>query len=130
MPKPIEDEIYSRVQAFAAEIVALVQGSVVNLVSAALGEAGGLGTTRGSRAPVRSTSGGRPKGAKRDPKELKALVEKLAGYIKKNPGQRIEQIGAALGKPTKDLALPVKKLIGAKRISTKGERRATKYFPR
>ena len=72
----------------------------------------------------------RPKGAKRDPRVLEALTEKLGAFIKKNPGQRIEEIGKALGTRTKDLVLPVKKLIAAKKVSTKGEKRATKYFPR
>ena len=31
---------------------------------------------------------------------------------------------------TKDLTLPAKKLLGSNKISTKGERRATRYFPR
>jgi predicted transcriptional regulator len=61
---------------------------------------------------------------------LEALTEKLGAFIKKNPGQRIEQIGKALGTPTKELALPVKKLLAAKRIATRGQKRSTKYFPR
>ena len=74
------------------------------------------------------SSGRRAKGAKRDPRLLQALTDKLGDYIKKNPGLRIEQIGKALGTPTKDLALPVKKLVAAKKISTKGQKRATTYF--
>ena len=41
----------------------------------------------------------------------------------------MEAIGKALGTPTKELNLPVKKLLSAKRIRTKGEKRATEYFP-
>ena len=39
-----------------------------------------------------------------------------------------EAIGKALATPTKDLTLPVKKLVAEKKIVAKGERRATKYF--
>lgn len=41
----------------------------------------------------------------------------------------MEQIAKTLGTTTKELALPAKKLIAEKKIKTKGERRATKYFP-
>lgn len=92
----------------------------------------GGGTPKGQPGPKpkSATSPRARKGAKRDPGELEALTEKLAAYIKKNPGQRIEHIGKAIGASTKDLALPVKKLLAAKRVSTKGQRRATAYFPR
>ncbi|HEX6275298.1 MAG TPA: hypothetical protein VFZ53_19795 [Polyangiaceae bacterium] len=60
---------------------------------------------------------------------LAALTDKLEGFIKKNPGKRIEEIGQALGTPTKELVLPVRKLVAAKKVSTKGKKRATKYFP-
>lgn len=69
-------------------------------------------------------------GAKRDPAELAALTDALGDYISKHPGMRIEEIGAALQLPTKDLVLPVQKLLAAKRIKRTGTRRATKYFPR
>ncbi len=66
---------------------------------------------------------------KRDPQELATLIERLAGYIKANPGQRIEQINRALGVPTKELTLPVRKLLRTKRIKAQGQKRATSYVP-
>jgi hypothetical protein len=83
-----------------------------------------------ARAGKAARGGRRAKGQKRDPRELEALVQKLAAFIKSKPGQRIEQIGAALQVPTKELALPAKKLLAAKKIRTRGNRRATKYFPK
>jgi hypothetical protein len=71
----------------------------------------------------------RPFGAKRPPGELNKLTERLGEYIKSHPGLRIEPIGAALGTPTKDLTLPVKKLLAAKKIRSEGHKRATEYFP-
>jgi len=56
------------------------------------------------------------------------LIKKLHGYIAKNPGQRIEQIAASLDISTKELNLPAKKLISEKKLSTKGQKRATTYF--
>ena len=72
----------------------------------------------------------RRKGQKRDPATLRQTVEDLAKEIGRLPGKRIEQIAAQMGEPTRDLALPVKKLIAAKRIKTTGHKRATRYFPR
>ena len=80
--------------------------------------------------PPRGTAKKRGGGAKRSPQEVEALTKSLLAAIKRNPGQRIEQIGKEIGTVTKDLALPVKKLIGEKLIATKGQRRATAYFPR
>jgi hypothetical protein len=126
---PVETTIRARVETFASELIALIRSSAVEVVEEALGgkaTRGGGGRGRARSAP--RASGRRPKGAKRDPKLLESLTEKLGAFIKKNPGLRIEQIGKALGAATKDLALPVKKLIAAKRVSTKGQRRATTYY--
>lgn len=132
MPSSVESDIRSRVEAFVEELTAMIRASALDLVNEALGEGGSRPgrRTAGRRAAAPAPSGRRAKGAKRDPKLLAALTDKLGDYIKKNPGNRIEQIGKALGTPTKDLALPVKKLLAAKKIATKGQKRATTYFGR
>ncbi len=71
----------------------------------------------------------RARGEKRPPTELAKLVERLSDYVKAHPGQRMETISKALGAATRDLNLPVKKLLAAKTIRTVGEKRATEYFP-
>jgi hypothetical protein len=70
----------------------------------------------------------RASGEKRPPAELAKLTEKLGEYIKAHPGLRIEPIGKALSTPTKDLSLPIKKLLAAKKIRSEGQKRATEYF--
>jgi len=70
----------------------------------------------------------RGKGAKRTPEELEALIKSVLAHVKKNPGQRVEQIAAALGTSTKELALPIIKL--GKALKTQGQRRGTKYTAR
>jgi len=70
------------------------------------------------------------KGVKRDPKVLDALVETLHKHITKHAGQTIEMISAALDKPSKELTLPMKKLIKAGRVGFEGQKRGTKYFPK
>lgn len=86
----------------------------------------------GARKPGRAAAPARPKarakGAKRTPDELEALTKNVLAHIKRNPGQRVEQIAAALGTSTKELALPIIKL--GKALKTQGQRRGTKYSAR
>jgi hypothetical protein len=128
MSIPTDPEILSRVAAFADAIVSAVRASTLDIIQEALGVDGRA--RRGRR--VASSRGGaeRRRGAKRDPRDIAALTERLGDFISKNPGKRIEEIGSALGTSTKELVLPVKKLLLAKTISTKGEKRATRYFGR
>ena len=79
--------------------------------------------SRKPAAPKRSS------GEKRPPAELAKLTEKLGEYIKAHPGLRMEAIGKALGSPTRELNLPVKKLLAGKKIRSEGHKRATQYFP-
>jgi len=52
------------------------------------------------------------------------------GYIKRNSGQTMESIARALNMTTKELVLPARKLLLEKKIVAKGQKRATRYFPR
>lgn len=51
----------------------------------------------------------------------------LLQYVRKNPGQRGEQISAALGTTSTDMRPVMKDLIEAGEVKSKGERRATTY---
>ncbi len=83
----------------------------------------------GKRTAARPTNG-RAKGEKRDPRVLARTVTALHQAIQAAPGSGIEYLGKQMGTPTKDLTLPVKKLLAAKRIRTVGHKRATRYFPK
>ncbi|MDF3071647.1 MAG: hypothetical protein K0R38_7248 [Polyangiaceae bacterium] len=126
----IDAALRDAVEGFVLQLKELFQRSALETVQDAFG-AGGTSKGRGGRA-ARSAAPARGrasrKGAKRSPEALEELVQRLHAYIKKNPGERIEQIGAALGAGTKELALPAKKLIADKKLSTKGQKRATTYF--
>jgi hypothetical protein len=94
MPSSIESEILARSQTLVAELTALIRESALEMVRDAL-DSQQMPARRGRRVAAPSarasagTAGRRPKGAKRDPKELEALTETLAAFIKKTPGQRI-----------------------------------------
>jgi HPt (histidine-containing phosphotransfer) domain-containing protein len=129
----ISDTIRSALEAFVDDISNLIQQAALESVEAALAGASAIPGRRGrgARAAAPSfaaLSQSRKKGAKRTPEELEQLIKKLHGYIAKNPGQRIEQIAQSLDISTKELNLPAKKLISEKKLSTKGQKRATTYF--
>jgi hypothetical protein len=123
-----------KIQSIIENFVSELSAALVEASHSAIADA--LGAGKGVRASV--VSGGRAlkapkavkrgKGAKRSPEELTTLTQSLLTFVKRNPGQRIEQIGAAIGSSTKDLALPAKKLIAEKKLGTKGQKRATTYF--
>jgi len=131
----ISDTIRAALDAFVNDLSSLIQEAALESVEQALAEASTIpGRGRGARAgrvaapSFVSLSQNRKKGAKRTPEELEQLIKKLHGYIAKNPGQRIEQIAQGLDISTKELNLPAKKLISEKKLSTKGQKRATTYF--
>lgn len=72
----------------------------------------------------------RKAGEKRTPAQLNAITDQVFNYIKSNGGQGVEQIAKALATSTKELTLPIRKLLAEKKIGSKGQKRATRYFPR
>ncbi len=128
----ITDTVRAALDAFVDDISSLIQQAALESVEAALAGASSIpgrrGGARAASPAFTTSSAGRKKGAKRTPEELEQLIKKLHGYITKNPGQRIEQIASSLDISTKELNLPAKKLISDKKLSTKGQKRATTYF--
>jgi len=129
----INETIRAALDAFVNDLSSLIQEAALESVEDALAGASAIPGRRGRGARAAapsfvSLSQNRKKGAKRTPEELEQLIKKLHGYIAKNPGQRIEQIAQGLDISTKELNLPAKKLISEKKLSTKGQKRATTYF--
>ena len=105
---------------FVAQITELAKRAAINTLESALGGGkGGLALSVGR---------GRRKGAKRTSADLDQLGDDFHAYVLKNPGMRIEQINKQLGTTTKDLALPIRKLVSTGVVSTKGKKRSTTYF--
>jgi hypothetical protein len=124
----------SAVEGFVTQITELARRAAIDTLESAFGGRAGRGG--GARAAVPAAAGvesvGRPRGgrgAKRTADDLEALSSKFASFVKAHPGLRIEQINKELGTTTKDLALPIRKLISERMISTKGNKRSTAYFP-
>ena len=94
-----------------------------NVTSAASQDSGGS-----SASASRSRNASR--GGKRTSDELEQLSTQFLDFVKKNPGLRIEQINKGLGTTTKDLALPIRKLVSEGTVKVKGAKRATTYTMR
>ena len=130
----LRSSIQSLLESFTAQLEALVNQAAVDRVMTALGgdapAAAGKrrGRPKGSgRKPGRPA--GRPaRGGKRSSDEVDAMAERLVAYVKSNPGQGLEGIARGLGTSTKELKLPVIKLLASRQIKKTGQKRGTKYF--
>lgn len=129
-----ENEMNRTVQGFVAKVSELARRAALETLESAFGERPARSPARASAAsaPVAtaSPSVGRPrggKGAKRTQADIDALAERVVSFVKSNPGLRIEQINKELGTTTKDLALPIRKLVGENYLSSKGQKRSTTY---
>lgn len=132
----VQRDLAACVEDFVADIAQLARKTAMDTLAVALqgGRAGAPGgttlrATAGVGAAPQRRAPRRAKGAKRDPGELAKVVEVVHAYVKANAGQRIEQIKAALGYKTSELALPVRKLIASRAIRSEGKKRSMKYFP-
>jgi len=131
-----QTEMNRTVQEFVAQISELARRAAIDTLESAFGGGGARSTAAAgaiTRAPATPPSrAGRPpggRGAKRTQEDLDALSNQLASFVKANPGLRIEQINKELGTSTKDLALPIRKLLADSVITSKGQKRSTAYFP-
>jgi hypothetical protein len=121
-----------QIQAALDALVTAIRAELREEFLSALGGAAPAAKRGGRRAARGATTApaqrARAKGAKRSSEELEALTKNVLTYVKRNPGQRVEQIAAGLGTTTKELALPIIKL--GKALKTQGQRRGTKYSAR
>lgn len=138
----IHDQISSRIKAFAAELEELVKRAAIDAVTQSLGSGGSSAPSPAARSAPRAVAASAPaaakapaparrasKGGKRPPEELAAMVTKAGDWIKSNPGHGVEDMAKAMSVQTKELALPIAKLLKSKTIKKRGQKRATKYYP-
>jgi hypothetical protein len=146
----VETEIKSHVDSFVSQLSGLVRKAALEAVADALREGSPVAAVaaaprkagRAKAAPVpvaepkkagrpaRAAKPTRKKGEKRSKEELAAMTQRVLDHIKSASGQGVEQIAKDLGTTTKELTLPIRKLLVEKKITSKGEKRATKYFSR
>lgn len=122
----IQQAINERIDAFVADITELAKKAALETLETGL--SGGAPRASSAKGLV-GTTRGRRKGGKRSPDEIKEAAHQLLDYIRENPGQRMEAIAKAMGSTTKDLTLPIKKLLQQNMVRVEGQKRATSYYP-
>jgi hypothetical protein len=126
-----QTEMNRVVQGFVGQITELARRAAIDTLESAFGQRTGRSAPAAAALVASFGRVGRPRGgrgAKRSSADLDALSQRFASFVKANPGLRIEQINKELGTTTKDLALPIRKLISEGVISAKGQKRSTTYF--
>lgn len=127
----LETEIRTCINAFVEELSKLVKQAAIESVQEALGGSSaparrGPGRPRKAAAVISRPSSKRRKRRSSDAVDTVAI--RILEQVKANPGQGVGEIGSALRLTSKELRLPILKLLGDKKLKTKGQRRGTKYF--
>lgn len=124
----VQTQINRLVATFVEQVTTLARQAAMDMIAGA--RAGGRGRKGGAPVLLAGVPGrGRGKGVKRTSSDLARVGDKLLAFVQTNPGLRIEQINKALGTSTRDLQLPVRKLIASGELKAKGHKRSTQYFP-
>jgi hypothetical protein len=124
----LDRAIRQRVEDFVQEMTELVRQAALESVSVALGTGPTSGSARSRGAKSSSAGFATKQGGKRTANELEQQGSALVSLIRQTPGIRADQLAKALNVMTRDLALPIKKLLASKAITKKGQKRATAYF--
>jgi hypothetical protein len=129
--KDVERRIRAKIEAFVAELTELVAEAALQSVAEALR---GLGKPSSRKPAPRALSQKTPRGrasgtAKRSRGEIDETAGTVLAIVEGNPGLGVIAIARELGTTTKDLVLPIKRLMSAGAITSKGQKRATKYYP-
>jgi hypothetical protein len=137
MANNIHQQVEARVQAFVREVSELVRSAALEAVSDALGSSSGASGGKRRGRPVGSKNkaaahagASRGKRGKRTSAQVDAMATRIFDYVKKNPGANVEGMAKTFSLKSKDLTLPIGKLMAAKKLKTSGQRRGTKYHVR
>jgi hypothetical protein len=139
--KNTNEQIRARIDAFLDDIKGLVNHAALSAVQDVLSGRTPAKRRRRSAPRVARRGPGRPRSAaaaKRAPRSggrirrSSEVVEKMADllhhYVKAHPGEGIEQISKGLDIASKELKLPVVKLLALRKLRTEGQKRGTRYF--
>ncbi len=129
----VENEIRARVDSFVNELSALVRQAALDSIRAAIAGGSLAQPARRSVARATKTASAAPavpgRRGRRPSAESEHAAQALLAHVQSSPGQRLEEIGAALKMPTQVLKGPAGRLLRAGALRTEGQRRGTRYFP-
>ncbi len=146
MPTPIHAHLHQLAATFADSVLAAIRSSSLDELLAESGSDGAPrrgAATHGFRKQAR-TSAAAPAVAKRmpapkssgrlprrSPQEIAELVDRVVALVKRHKdGLRAEQIRVELGLQAKEMPRVLKEGVAAKKLTSKGQKRATTYFAR
>ncbi|MDA1264554.1 MAG: hypothetical protein O2816_05670 [Planctomycetota bacterium] len=129
----VDAEIRACVDSFVNDLTNIVRRSsleqVLEAVSSAMGSP--VRTKRGPGRP-RKTGAAPSKPGKRlrrSSAKVDQMTENALAHITANAGCSVGELGSALGASTKDLRLPLQKLLADGKVRTVGQKRGTRYHP-
>ena len=124
----LETEIRSRVESFVEELTVLVRQSAVDAAVNALRGSGGS-VVKAGRGGLKASGSkvGKGKGNRRSPGQIKRTLSKVLAHVKAHEGARAEDVRKALKLTPTQTGDALTRLLKAKSIKSKGERRATVY---
>jgi hypothetical protein len=121
--KDVERRIRAKIEVFVAELTELVAEAALQSVAEALR---GLGKPSSRKPAPRALSQKTPRGrASGTAKRSRGEIDETAGTV-----LAIDEGNPGLGViATKDLVLPIKRLMSAGAITSKWQKRSTKFYP-
>lgn len=129
----LENEIRARVDSFVGELSALVRQAALDSIRAAIAGGSAAQPARRPAARAANAASAAPsvpgRRGRRPSAQSEQAAQTLLAHVQANPGQRLEEIGAALKLPTQILKGPAGRLLRAGALRTEGQRRGTRYFP-
>jgi hypothetical protein len=137
----LKSRLDSLASSFAAEVVRAIQSASLEELLAEVGGKRALGRKRGGVLGVTGGMPGLPSGARaagkrgrlprRSAEDIKATLDKVHGLLRASKGGlRAEQIRAALKLDVREMPRVLKEGLATKKLSSKGQKRATTYFAR
>jgi hypothetical protein len=122
--------VHDIINDFVTELTAALEAQTTAAIRGALaGRETGNGRRRRAQG-IAPASAPRRKGGKRTPEALEALTKNLLTTIKRKPGLGIEALAEAMSTSTKELTLPMKKLIAERKVKATGQKRGMRYSVR
>ncbi|MCP3920043.1 MAG: hypothetical protein GY711_31320 [bacterium] len=132
MASTIEARIRDSVDAFVAELTDLVRDAALESVHEALTGTSASATRRSSSPTRKPSSTPRTakvrRGSRRSAGDVEATQRAVVDYVRANKGCSVTDIASATGLSTKDLQLPMRKLVADGKLRTTGQRRGTRYL--
>jgi hypothetical protein len=137
----LKSRLDSLASSFAAEVVRAIQSASLEELLAEVGGKRALGRKRGGALGVTGAmpalptagraAGKRGRLPRRSAEDIKATLDKVHGLLRASKGGlRAEQIRAALRLDVREMPRVLKEGLATKKLSSKGQKRATTYFAR